>query len=179
MPEHDLGKLVSMGTRIKAFLWDYIVIFVYILLLIGLSYAARPWLMPLFSSSPWTAELTGFGFITLPVLLYFALSEGSRAHATWGKRKVGIQVTTVHGQPMGFGTSLLRSAVKFAPWELAHFTIWHMVLPSGIADSVLNWLLAAVYGLVFLYLVSPLWSPKKQTVYDRIAGSVVVRSDKA
>lgn len=174
---HDNLKRVSFGTRIIAFLWDYVIILGYILLLIGVSFLARPLMIPLFTTNPLLAEFTGFLFLTLPVYLYFAVCEGSKSHATWGKRKMGIVVTGTHGQPIGLVSSLFRSALKFFPWELAHFTIWHMALPSEYPNYLIYSLLGAVYGLVILYLISPLWSQNKQTVYDSIARTVVRYKD--
>ncbi|MGG1572493.1 RDD family protein [Fictibacillus sp. NRS-1165] len=89
--EERLEKLknVSPGTRFIAFLWDYVIILSYFFLLFGVSFFARPLLIPLFSENALTAEMTGFLFITLPVYLYLAIGEGTRFHATWGKRKMG------------------------------------------------------------------------------------------
>ncbi|MBM7564756.1 RDD family protein [Paenibacillus sacheonensis] len=173
MPKLGNAIHVSLGTRMIAFLWDYVIITGYIILLVGLSFLIRPWLTPLFSTDPLLAELMGFLFITLPVYLYFAICEGSEAHATWGKRKMGIVVTRKDGQPIRLGASMIRSALKFIPWELAHFTIWHMVIPTDYPDVLLNSLLAAVYGLALIYLISALFSRNKQTVYDLMAGTVV------
>jgi uncharacterized RDD family membrane protein YckC len=170
---HEELRSVSLGTRIIAFLWDYVIIAGYIILLIGVSYPIRPWLTPLFTTNPLSAEITGFLFITLPVYLYFAVCEGSKSHATWGKRKVGVMVIGINGQSIRLGSSLFRSALKFVPWELAHFTIWHMVIPSNYPESLVYSLLAVVYVLVLIYLISPLWSKNKQTVYDFISGTVV------
>ncbi|MGG1679471.1 RDD family protein [Neobacillus sp. NRS-1170] len=166
-------KNVSLGTRIIAFLWDYVIILGYLLLLFVLSFFARPLLIPLFTANSLSAEITGFLLITLPVYLYFSISEGGKFHATWGKRKMGILVMGVHGRSIGLKRSLFRSALKFAPWELSHFTIWHIVLPSNYPDYLINILLITVYGLVFINLLSPLMNKNKQTVYDTIAGTVV------
>jgi uncharacterized RDD family membrane protein YckC len=174
---HENVKRVPFRTRIIAFLWDYVIILGYILLLIGVSFLARPLVIPLFTTNPLLAEFTGFLFLTLPVYLYFALCEGSKSHATWGKRKMGIVVAGIYGQPVGLVSSLFRSALKFFPWELAHFTIWHMALPSEYSNYLIYSLLGAVYGLVILYLISPLWSKNKQTVYDSIARTVVRYKD--
>lgn len=173
MHRHGTLTNVSLGTRIIAFLWDYAIISGYLLLLVGLSFVMRPALLPLFTTSPLLSELTGFLFITLPVYLYFSLCEGSKAQATWGKYKMGIIVADMNGNAAGLGTSLLRSALKFLPWELAHFTIWHMVIPADYPAVLLNSLLAAVYGLALIYLISALFSRNKQTVYDLMAGTVV------
>jgi uncharacterized RDD family membrane protein YckC len=174
---HENVKRVHFRTRIIAFLWDYVIILGYILLLIGVSFLARPLVIPLFTTNPLLAEFTGFLFLTLPVYLYFALCEGSKSHATWGKRKMGIVVAGIYGQPVGLVSSLFRSALKFFPWELAHFTIWHMALPSEYSNYLIYSLLGTVYGLVILYLISPLWSKNKQTVYDSIARTVVRYKD--
>jgi uncharacterized RDD family membrane protein YckC len=174
---HGNLKSVSFGTRIIAFLWDYVIILGYLFLLFGVSFLEKPLLIPLFTASPLSAEITGFLLITLPVYLYFAFSEGSKSHATWGKRKMGIVVAGVHGQPIRLGNSLFRSALKFIPWELAHFTIWHIVIPTEYPDYLIYSLFATVYGLVLIYLISPLMSQNKQTVYDFIAGTVVRHKD--
>ena len=170
---HENQKDVSLRTRLIAFLWDYVIILCYLFLLFGASLFARPMLIPLFTASSFSAEITGFVFITLPVYLYFSISEGLKWHATWGKRKMGIVVAGVRGQPIRLLHSLFRSSLKFAPWELAHFTIWHIVIPSKYPDYLINLLLMTVYVLVFIYLLSPLKTKNKQTVYDLLAGTVV------
>ncbi|MFC3846839.1 RDD family protein [Paenibacillus sp. MAH-36] len=177
MIKHGNLKSVSLGTRIIAFLWDYVIIAGYIILLIGVSFFIRPLLIPLFTTNPLLAEINGFLFITLPVYLYFAICEGSKSHATWGKRKMGVVVTGINGHSIGLGSSLFRSALKFVPWELSHFTIWHMVIPSKYPNSLIYSLLATVYCLALIYLISPLWSKNKQTIYDFIAGTVIRYKD--
>ncbi|WP_274652603.1 RDD family protein [Paenibacillus humicola] len=159
--------------RMLAFLLDYIFIACYLALLSGAGLLARPVMVSLFTHGVWTAELAGFLMLTLPVALYFGLSEGSGSHATWGKRKMGIRVARADGRPLGFGVSLLRSAVKFAPWELAHFTIWRLVLPSGSPAYAVNALLILVYVLVLAYLISPFLNKRRQSLYDAAAGTVV------
>ena len=170
---HENLKSVSVRTRLIAFLWDYVIILGYLFLLFGVSFLVKPLLIPLFRASPLSGEITGFLLITLPVYLYFALSEGSKSHATWGKRKMGIVVTDVIGQLIELGNSLFRSAIKFIPWELAHFTIWHIVIPTEYPDYLIYSLFITVYGLVFIYLISPLMNKNRQTIYDFIAGTVI------
>lgn len=164
---------VSFGSRIIALLWDYVIILGYLFLLFGVSFLERPLLIQLFTSSPLSAEITGFILITLPVYLYFALCEGSKSHATWGKRIMGIEVAGVHGQPIGLRSSFFRSALKLLPWELAHFTIWHIVTPTEYPEFIIYLLFAIVYGLVIGNLISALLSKNKQTLYDIVAGTVI------
>ncbi|WHY70136.1 RDD family protein [Fictibacillus enclensis] len=169
----EMQKYVSFGLRLKAFLWDYVFILAYLLVVFGFSFIAHPLLLPLFGESPSSAEITGFLLITLPVSLYFALSEGFQFHATWGKRKMGIIVTDRKGQLAGLGRSVFRTALKFAPWELAHFTIWHMILPSKYSEVFISFLLITDYVLMFVYSISPFLNKKKRTLYDCLAGTEV------
>jgi hypothetical protein len=59
----------------------------------------------------------------------------------------GAVAAGIHGQPIGLGAALLHSALKWFPRELAHFTIWHMVLPSGYPDYVIYSLIGG--GFIF------------------------------
>ena len=123
--------------RLAAFGIDYLLIAAYLGLLAAGSLAvlASPagkavgavW------STAWSAEIAGFFLLTLPVILYFALSEASTTRGTLGKRVLHLRVQSTNGQPLRVPAALLRSAVKFLPWELAHFTIWHLVYagPGG------------------------------------------------
>lgn len=126
-----------------------------------------------------SAQATGFLLLTLPVIFYFSLSEAGPAGATWGKRRVRLRVTTLDGERLGFARALGRALLKLTPWELAHACIWQF---SFAADGP-TWLLDVGLGVVWLLIgvnvVYMLRSARHQTLYDRLAGTVVVRSDKA
>lgn len=173
MSKRERSGNAPASVRLLAFLWDYALIAGYLLVLVGLSYAARPLMTSWFDNGPERAELAGFLLLTLPVYLYFALMEGLVSHATWGKRRLGIRLTDSDGRPIGLGRSLLRNALKFLPWELAHFTIWHMALPSGYSDGLIYTLLGTVYGLAILYGISLFLNRQRRTVYDLVSGTVV------
>src|SRR5690625_3908011 len=125
----------SFKKRIYAFLIDYFFIALYGIFVVGtIAFVCRPYINPLFSSSPVTAELTGFFMITLPVSLYFVLCESSKWQGTLGKRKIGIRVVDGAGQRIGIGRSILRTSVKLIPWEVAHFGIWRLILPTDFSE---------------------------------------------
>ncbi|WP_241654756.1 RDD family protein [Sporolactobacillus shoreae] len=167
-----------LKTRICAFLLDYLVIAVYGVLVLGtLSVAFRSFFRPLFTGSPAIAELTGFALITLPVSLYFLLCERSDWQGTWGKKKMSLRVVDGSGRRIGLSRSILRTAIKFLPWEMAHFAVWHMILPSNFSGGVVIGILIMVYLAVISYVLSPLLNKKKQTIYDRIAGTAVIRNE--
>lgn len=79
--------------------------------------------------------------------LYFAVQEGSTAHATIGKRAVGIRVTDLSGQPVTFARASGR-----------HFSKYISIL-----TLLIGYVLAA-------------FTPRKQALHDMIAGCLVVRN---
>lgn len=165
----------TFKARIYAFLLDYFVIVIYGVFVVGtISFVFRPYVESLFSSSPAIAQCTGFFMITLPVSLYFVLCECSKGQGTLGKRKVGIRVVDGLGQRIGFSRSILRTVVKFLPWEIAHFCIWHIMLPSELSESAVITVLSAVNVAILIYLIIPFTNKKKKNVYDWVADTEVV-----
>lgn len=161
--------------RIYAFLLDYLVIAIYGIFVVGtISILFRSFFTPLFSSSAVTAELTGFFMITLPVSIYFILSESSRRQGTWGKQKMAIRVVDSSGQRIGLARSTIRTAIKFLPWEIAHFCIWQLIRPSDFSKMTILVILGVVYFSALLYVLSPLTNQKRKTIYDWIARTEVV-----
>lgn len=166
----------SFKIRIYAFLLDYLVIVIYGIFVVGIiSFVFRSYINPIFSNSPVIAELTGFLMITLPVSLYFILFESSKWQGTLGKRKMGIRVVDGVGQRIGICRSTFRSAIKFFPWEVAHFGIWRLVLPTDFSEITVYVILNAVNLAILIYLIIPLTNKKRKNVYDWIAGTEVVR----
>jgi uncharacterized RDD family membrane protein YckC len=167
--------------RLIAWALDYVVIAGYLVILAAASIGIQAsglhglWIAAL--SNAGSAELAGFVTLTLPVVLYFAFFEASPTGATFGKRALGLRVTALDGSRLSLGRALLRSAVKFLPWELAHFTIWHYVY-AGRANppAWAAFALAIVYLLVAAYLVTLFVGKSHRTVYDRIAGARVVQT---
>jgi uncharacterized RDD family membrane protein YckC len=113
--------------------------------------------------------------LTPPVGLYFALAEASPQQATLGKRLLRLRVVATAGQRLSYGRSLLRTALKLAPWELAHTAIWHtpgrpFVSPPG-AWGVTGYALSLVAAGWYL---AALFLGGRRPPYDRAAGSRVV-----
>ncbi|CDQ41594.1 MULTISPECIES: RDD family protein [Virgibacillus] len=164
----------SFKIRIYAFLLDYLVILIYGIFVLGtISFVFRSYISHLFSSSPVTAELTGFLLITLPASLYFIVCECSKWQGTLGKRKMGIRVVDSFGQRIGIGRSAFRTAIKFLPWEVAHFGIWRLMLPTDFSEITILMVLNAVNLVILLYLIIPLTNKKRKNVYDWFAGTEV------
>ncbi len=171
--------------RLKAFVFDYLIILAYIAALFGVNFGiilgggVLEDISPLFSS-PFVKDAIAFTTLILPVILYFALQEGSLRQSTWGKRKAGIRVANVDGGRLTRKQALVRSAVKFLPWQIAHTCIYHVegwplevntLSPLVMAGFVL------VYVLVGIYIACVLISKKHRTPYDWAAGSYVIEGD--
>ena len=161
---------------------DYLVIAGYLILLAALSLGAlaspAASMLNAALTRPATAELVGFLTLTTPVVLYFALLEASAWQATLGKRALGIIVAGPAGGQLTVGRALVREAARFLPWEMSHALIWRLALLPA-KSSFPGWAtigFAVVYLIVFAYLVTLFLGSQHRTIYDRLAGSLVLRS---
>jgi uncharacterized RDD family membrane protein YckC len=172
--------VASPWRRIAAWMLDYLVILAYLIVLTAASLVTQ--MSPVasvFSSAltkPITAELAGFLTLTGPVILYFAITEASAWQATLGKRALRIVVVSPGGTRLPFGRAIVRELVRFLPWEMAHSLIWPLALPPHLEPlPVTIGGFAVVYLLLFIYLISLFVGSEHRTVYDRLAGSRVLR----
>ena len=171
----------SLRQRIGAFLLDYLIIAAYLVLLVSISVGLgsgplRGVFRAMFAD-PNISEFSAFLLLVLPVILYFALFERSSWQATWGKRKMGLRVVDRHGVRLSLPRSLLRSLLKFVPWELTHACLWRIPgwpLAPTMPSPIIMAGLALVWILVGAYLVSLLASKKHQALYDWMAGTYVI-----
>ena len=182
VPEATLGASLlapgSLRARAAAFGLDYLVIAAYLIAVVGVGVVLRliaPDLAGALFGNPLLGELIGFLVLTLPVTLYFALSERSDAGATWGKRRMRLRAVTDDGRRLSLGRSLARSGLKFVPWELSHALIWQFSAAGTNPPAILDVGLVVVWVLIGLNLLSALLDQRRRTLYDRIAGTVVVK----
>jgi uncharacterized RDD family membrane protein YckC len=168
------GRIAPMRLRIVALMIDYLVILGYGLILWGASFLFKPVLTALFTASAAIAEITGAILITLPITLYFILCESSRHMGSIGKRKMGLAVTNDSGERIRFRRSFTRTIIKFIPWELAHFAIWRLRLPSHFSESYLLEILFGANIMVLLYIIMPVLNKDRKSLYDWIAGTMVI-----
>lgn len=114
------------------------------------------------------------GTVDLPLLLYYTFTLSSPRQATLVMRRFGLRVARTDGATVGLGRALLRSLVMLIPFEVNHiFLVWFST-PEGIPTQ-----LAAQYAVVFsligLYVLAAFRSPQRQSIHDRIAGTVIVQ----
>lgn len=161
--------------RIAAYLIDYGVILIWIGLLFA---AASTGLLGFHSPDSWTtgdrwiAQGQGFLAMTLPVYLYFTLLEAFGAKATLGKCALRLQVQG------SLPRIALRNMLKFLPWELAHFAIWHtMPRPMASQPSTIGLGLMCLSMAVATLYVASLFIEPGRTPYDRISHTTVIPRD--
>ena len=127
-------------------------------------------------------QVIGLTTLTLPVIVIFAWLESARGPGRWcatpGKRVMGLIVRRAGGAAQSsasFGQSVLRSAIKFLPWELAHTGVHHALVDDhplpwfGIALSIAGqaaWCILAVSCTV----------GARRGLHDRAAGLCVANA---
>jgi uncharacterized RDD family membrane protein YckC len=177
----DNVQYAGFAKRLKAFAFDYLIILAYILVMAGVNFGITlrgrmiEEISPYFAS-PVIKDVVAFLTLILPVILYFALQESSPRQGTWGKRKAGIRVITAQGESLTKIQALVRSLVKFLPWQIAHTSIYQIreVVPEGRAAPFDITGFVLVYILIGIYLAAMFISKKRRTPYDWISGSYVV-----
>jgi uncharacterized RDD family membrane protein YckC len=112
--------------------------------------------------------------VTLPVVLYYALSECSPWQATLGKRLMGLQVTGTAGERLPFGRALLRAALRFLPFEIGHMS-FALPTPIWVAPQEFRIGSAIVWVALGVYVAAALLTARKQSIHDLAAGTVVVQ----
>jgi uncharacterized RDD family membrane protein YckC len=173
----SLATAASPSRRIGACFVDYFVFILPLLGFIGLG----SWLLSSFNISPfsdnmWHNQGIVVLILTMPVVLYFALCEGSRFQATVGKRLMKVSVVDTSGQRATFKQTAVRAIVKFLPWEHFHTIMRHWEgWPTNPSPPTTLHIIAMIVGwLVMGWFVVCLFVGSRRTPYDWIAGTVVV-----
>jgi len=168
-----MNSFANLWQRISAFLLDYLILALYLAILSAIFFMF-PNASSLFDSRI-KAQMFGFLFVTLPITLYFAISESSKKQGTWGKTRLSLKVTDKNENRVGFGKSLIRSTLKFIPWEISHTLIWEVTFNPELNPIILNSLLISVYGLLGANIASLLLTKTRQTLYDLVCGTYIIK----
>jgi uncharacterized RDD family membrane protein YckC len=162
--------------RVAAFALDYLIILGYLIGIASLSLLANQ----MFNTYPWLfadrvrAQLVAFLLVTLPVTLYFAVSESSVRQATWGKGRLKLKVVNRHGNRIRFWRAFGRTILKFVPWELSHTLIWQIYFSQQSELAWINYGFALVYLLLGLNIFSLVITKTNQTLYDLLTSTYVI-----
>ena len=125
--------------------------------------------------TPTQIHLWVFATATVPFLLYFAFTLQSSRRATVGMRMLKLRVADISGGRVGFGQSLLRSAVMMIPFELNHAVMFHLAPGNAAPPPAFFMGIAAVWAMIAVYIASMLLTRRHQSLHDLVAGTVVQR----
>ncbi len=160
--------------RLAAFFIDYMVIILYALALFGVTMLIQKQTGENNSWSPITGQLIGLITLTIPVFLYFYLSEKSTRSGTLGK--MWMSLTVVNASPNKKKNVFLRNIIKFIPWEIAHLGVHWMSYYSSndLNPPVWVWMVLIVPQVMVLgYFISIVIKKGESSLYDRIANTSI------
>lgn len=171
------SQSAGLWIRIQAFVMDYLVVLVYLVLLTALAWTVNsifPNISQELFDNPLSAQITVIVLLTMPVILYFAWYESSGWQATLGKRWKNLKVVSATGGRLSRTRAAFRTVLKFVPWELAHTCIWQIRFAPQEPSPMITAGFALVWILVGANIISLLISPTHQTLYDRLSGAYIV-----
>lgn len=172
------NKTSIVGKRLKAFGIDYLIILAYAGLLFATSLlVSKTFSMDLQTFAPALGELLGFASLTLPVILYFTLSEKGKHAGTVGKRTFNLRVVSNGSAEAGLARLLVRNCLKFLPWEMAHFFVFRLVRFTRQGAQPPDWVVAGLIcsqGLALLYLMCLLFNKNNRSLYEWISLTKVI-----
>lgn len=167
----------SPWRRIAAYFVDYFVFMLPLLGLLGLcGWAFWSFGIARSPDNVWLNQALVILVLTVPIVLYFALSESSRFQGTIGKRLLKVAVVDTNGRRARLKQTAIRAVVKFLPWEFFHTIYWHWEgWPTNPALPTTLQIIALSFGwLLIAWFVVSLFIGSGRTPYDRAARTTVV-----
>ena len=183
-PMVDSGlRPVPLARRVAAYAIDVTLLYLVVMAIqLGVLQPLREVIGQGWQRSGWALELYTLCTISAPAWFYFAAFEG-RGGATPGKQLCRIRVAGLGGERLGLRRGLLRAVVKLVPWETAHLSINlpHNSFIDPVTGEFAGWeygelrpTIAVPYVLLAIWVVVMWRSPRRQSVHDFAARSVVV-----
>jgi len=166
--------------RVAAFVIDLTIFALYLSILVAISNIGLTELLlqlypPLFEQ-PLVFDLLAFVLVILPLVLYFSLFEQSSWQGTIGKRLMKLRVENLNGSKVSLRQSLGRTALKFAPWQLAHTSVFQVMLGPEGNQPVFMGISILAQAIVLFYAVSVAVNKQHRSIYDRVSGTIVVKN---
>lgn len=119
-------------------------------------------------------KCSGFLLVTFPAAAYLVAADASSSGATFGKRLMGIRVISTAGGRLSIFRSVLRTGIRFIPWELAHSAVWRTRFGAEFSPHSIPFVLViACYALVLANVSSQFFDHRHRAIYDFIARSQV------
>ena len=113
--------------------------------------------------------------ISLPAWLYFILTDHLANGRSLGKRVLGLQTHMLDGGAPDASASLVRTALKLAPWELTHLAFFALAPRPGAFGGSQVIVAAASYAAMLAYVAVAVRNGGRRSVPDLVAGTTVGR----
>ncbi len=171
-------RYASIGRRVFSYVAEVFLLFAGVLLLQGILIVLRlnPLVQSVLSGSGLSRGVYHtwlLGTVDLPLIIYYTATLGSSAQATLMMRWLGLRLERVGGTAVGFRRALMRTVVMLIPFEVNHvFMVWANT-PEGVPNR-LSLQYAVVGILILAFVAATVLSPRRQSLHDRVAGTVVV-----
>ncbi|EAD5705313.1 RDD family protein [Listeria innocua] len=166
----------KLKRRFLALLFDYLTILCYMLILFGTSMFIY---LIILDGIPIFNEL-GMNLISLtlivPVVLFSIITESSKEHATLGKMKIRLMVSSTKSETVKLWQIIVRNIVKFLPRQLAHMAIFHSFILKWEFTPLWTVIMIVVDILPFVW-IGFLFRKDHRGIHDLIAKTVVTESD--
>jgi uncharacterized RDD family membrane protein YckC len=150
--------LASWGSRLGAYLIDFLVVLIPVVLLAIVIFGGAAGGDTFWA---WVGASILYALLLAAVFLLYApllmTREGERNGQTLGKQMVGIRVVRDNGQPFGFGAAAFREVVL-------------KQLAVGIASSIIP------FVPWFLNYFWPLWDDQNRALHDMAASTHVIKA---
>ena len=164
-------KVAPLKMRFKALCIDYLCIVVYLVLLFGVAMICYKILFDDFPQfSALQSQLIAFVTSVLPVFVWFAIMESKGEFKSFGKRIVGIQVKYVKYGNNPIKSSILRNALKFLPWQLAHMAVIDGIYEGFESPNLL--IVSLILPVIYVTMV--IIRKDHRHIPDILSGSYVV-----
>lgn len=166
-PASSVGlRWALLRRRILATVFDVPLVAGWLLFSTIVGFVMRPLI-----DTPGGWDAYAFLTVVLPVSVTFALLEASPRHATPGKARLGLVVVDRDGGRLTPLRSLARSAIKFAPWQMAHTAVFHLV--AGSDSGALVALSISAQLIVLASVAVMVLDPAHRALHDIVAGTRV------
>lgn len=171
--------LATIWRRLLAGLVDFLVFLTLGVLAIGFVIFAED-TIKIASGTP-GEDTCIFGIWLLSDCLYQALTRQSGLHGTFGELACGLSVTDRSGRLPSFGRNSARYLLRALPWLVSYGL--NTFVRSGISDTeaastMLGFELICSFFVSVLAVFTVPFTPRKQSIYDMIAGTLVIRRPK-
>ena len=157
---------IPVKNRLKELIGDWLFISGYLIVLFLLAIGFYNLVLgdiPTFTEAQ--SQLLAFSTSVLPLTIIFAWLDYRKG--SFGKRWAGLQLVYKH---RSLSHSLLRSAIKFFPWQLGHMG----AIRSAYQADTLSIFLSTSAGILFLiFLLMGLLRKDKRHPADLLAGTQV------